>query len=88
MGTEDVPYGGKKAKITLVARPHEILELPLYGGKALAVRDGLVVFHGQHKVRACGRVHVLCSVAGQKRRLVVTRAGATWGGLGCCVLVG
>ncbi|KAG2448780.1 hypothetical protein HYH02_006132 [Chlamydomonas schloesseri] len=49
VGTEDVPYGGRKAKITLVARPHEILELPLYGGKAMAVRDGLVTLHGQHK---------------------------------------
>ncbi|KAG2432951.1 hypothetical protein HXX76_008679 [Chlamydomonas incerta] len=49
IGTEAVPYRGKKATITLVARPHEVLELPLYGGKAMAVRDGLVVLHGQHK---------------------------------------
>ncbi|PNH07097.1 Fibrocystin-L [Tetrabaena socialis] len=48
VGTEAVPYAGR-ARITIVGLPHVDPELPLYGAKVLAVRDGTVILHGQHK---------------------------------------
>ncbi|KXZ47884.1 hypothetical protein GPECTOR_32g497 [Gonium pectorale] len=48
VGSETTPYPGR-AKITLVTQPHVDIELPLYGSKVIAVRDGKVVLHGQHK---------------------------------------
>eukprot|EP00798_Chlamydomonas_sp_ICE-L_P008885 gene8886-3764_t len=48
VGTEAEPYPGQ-AKIVLCGKPNA-LELPNYGAKALAIREGNLVLHGQHKV--------------------------------------
>ncbi|GFH20734.1 uncharacterized protein HaLaN_17904 [Haematococcus lacustris] len=48
IGSDAVPYPGR-ARITLHGPPNS-LELPLYGAKVLAVRDGHVNLHGQPKL--------------------------------------
>lgn len=46
-GTPSTPYAGN-ARITLWGAPNDV-ELPQYGKKVIAVRDGWVILHGQHK---------------------------------------
>ncbi|KAL6747058.1 hypothetical protein V8C86DRAFT_3034101 [Haematococcus lacustris] len=48
IGSDAMPYPGR-ARITLHGPPNS-LELPLYGAKVLAVRDGHVNLHGQPKL--------------------------------------
>ena len=48
IGTPEVPFPGR-ATITLHGPPNS-RELPVYGAKVLAVRDGHVVMHGRPKI--------------------------------------
>lgn len=45
---QERPYPSR-ATITLRGLPHVDLELPMYGSKVIAVRDGNLVLHGLHK---------------------------------------
>lgn len=48
VGREDAPFSGR-ATITLHGQP-DARELPVYGAKVLAVREGAVRLHGQPKL--------------------------------------
>lgn len=45
---QDQPYSSK-AVITLRGLPSVDQELPMYGSKVIAVRDGYLTLHGMHK---------------------------------------
>ena len=47
IGTADKPYVNR-ANITFIGLPNS-LDLPLYGAKSMAVRDGVVTMYGQPK---------------------------------------
>ncbi|KXZ47885.1 hypothetical protein GPECTOR_32g498 [Gonium pectorale] len=74
VGNETVPYSGR-AKITLVTQPHVDLEIPLYGSKVIAVRDGKVVLHGQHKEPTWTR---LAATAGVGAESILLTGRVNW----------
>ncbi|PNH07881.1 Fibrocystin-L [Tetrabaena socialis] len=74
VGTEAVPYAGR-ARITIVGLPHVDPELPLYGSKVLAVRDGTVILHGQHKEPSWTR---LAATANVNATTITLNATVNW----------
>ncbi|KXZ43941.1 hypothetical protein GPECTOR_77g37 [Gonium pectorale] len=73
IGTVEKPFPGR-ANITMHGPPNS-RDLPLYGAKAIAIRNGVVTFHGQHKVP---HYTVLNQTANQGETAIVLNGQVNW----------
>lgn len=74
IGSPTVPYAGPGATITLYGAP-DSRELPLYGPKVIALRDGNVVLHGLPKTPSWTQ---LAATANANDTSIVVKDAVNW----------